>query len=502
MTAPCASIQPWEAAIIGVIGSVIGMLSGHLFVWFRIDDPVAALPCHFINGIMGMLMVGLFANDHTLPGNEYIYGTDTSTPGLFHGGGLRQFGVQLATSCAVALIGGLSCALGILVTGLCIPVRVTEDEEKRGLDEAEHNHVLVRLTEITPVDEDGQSIDEDDDFERDSDNDDKDNGTGGGTGGGTDGRTETSGSTMRRRKKHGGGRRMSQEDIAKVASAVASASAAVLPATSSAALMGGAPHSMGDPTGVHERPGLPTGPDSADKGVLLPTSEDRRATTDTSGRWEGQSRSVGGGGPNHDARSERSGASMGSSTSMFPAGAPGMTQEQLQAHVMNAVKAALQAVGVDDSGGSIGRKRSSIHRTGSRASNGKRGGKKRGMNKRKSLVRHRSERTYFTQQEINEVLQEKKDELVYTKQGEEHDELVESENEGEDGTGGEGKNGQEGGSQGGAAGPAHATVGSDDEGAQQVWTAGHSEVGGGGGGAVGGAHGGVLKAVGSGLELG
>jgi len=94
---------------------------------------------------------------------------------------------------------------------------------------------------------------------------------------------------------------------------------------------------------------------------------------------------------------------------------------------MGAVKAALQAIGMDDDdeeGGGLGRKRSSVARTHTNS------GHK--LNRRKSLVRHRSERTYFTAQEIDEVLKEKKDELVFTKQGEEHDAIVETDEEEEE----------------------------------------------------------------------
>lgn len=151
VTAPCASIQPWEAGIIGLLGAMAGILSQGIFIYFRIDDPVAALPCHLVNGVTGTIFVGLFANDPSKEGNEYIFGTDFSTPGLFHGGGFRQLGVQLLLALYVLVL-GLGSGYAILYTvGLCMTVRVTEEEEKRGLDEVEHNAILVRITTTEPM---------------------------------------------------------------------------------------------------------------------------------------------------------------------------------------------------------------------------------------------------------------------------------------------------------------------------------------------------------------
>jgi len=151
VTASCASVQPWEAAIIGILGSIAGILSGEIFIRLRIDDPVAALPCHLVNGFTGVIFVGLFANDPTKPGNEYIYSTDSSTPGLFHGGGFRQLGVQLLTAVTMVVLGAGGSWIILATVGLCMPVRVTEEEEKRGLDEVEHNAILVRITTTDPI---------------------------------------------------------------------------------------------------------------------------------------------------------------------------------------------------------------------------------------------------------------------------------------------------------------------------------------------------------------
>jgi Amt family ammonium transporter len=63
ITAPCAFVEPWAAAVIGLIAGVIVIES----VWiierrFKLDDPVGAISVHGVNGIFGVLAVGIFAD--------------------------------------------------------------------------------------------------------------------------------------------------------------------------------------------------------------------------------------------------------------------------------------------------------------------------------------------------------------------------------------------------------------------------------------------------------
>ena len=63
ITAPCAFVSPWAAAVIGCIAGVLVIES--IFIVekkFKIDDPVGAISVHGINGLFGVLCVGLFAN--------------------------------------------------------------------------------------------------------------------------------------------------------------------------------------------------------------------------------------------------------------------------------------------------------------------------------------------------------------------------------------------------------------------------------------------------------
>jgi Amt family ammonium transporter len=63
VTAPCAFIAPWAAAVIGLVAGVL-VIESVFFVERRlkVDDPVGAISVHGVCGTFGVLAVGIFAN--------------------------------------------------------------------------------------------------------------------------------------------------------------------------------------------------------------------------------------------------------------------------------------------------------------------------------------------------------------------------------------------------------------------------------------------------------
>jgi Amt family ammonium transporter len=93
ITAPCAFVAPWAAAVIGTIAGVL-VIEAVFFVErkLKVDDPVGAIAVHGVNGTFGVLCVGLFANGSYGGGWN---GSDVSgVKGLFWGDA-GQFGAQL-----------------------------------------------------------------------------------------------------------------------------------------------------------------------------------------------------------------------------------------------------------------------------------------------------------------------------------------------------------------------------------------------------------------------
>src|SRR5687767_15150551 len=93
ITAPCAFVTIYGAAVIGFIGGIIAVLAVFFFDKLRLDDPVGALSVHLANGIWGTISVGLFAFS-AAPGG--------GASGLFYGGGFASLKAQLIGTLAVA----------------------------------------------------------------------------------------------------------------------------------------------------------------------------------------------------------------------------------------------------------------------------------------------------------------------------------------------------------------------------------------------------------------
>jgi len=132
ITAPCAYVSVSSSLIIGLIAGVLVVLAVLFFDRVRVDDPVGALSVHLVNGVFGTLCVGLFAQADIA---EAIGGVAIN--GLFFGGA-RQFVVQLAgvAACAAFVVG--ASFVTWLALKLTLGVRVSAQEELRGLDIGEH----------------------------------------------------------------------------------------------------------------------------------------------------------------------------------------------------------------------------------------------------------------------------------------------------------------------------------------------------------------------------
>lgn len=128
VTAPCAYIDPWAAIVIGGVGGVLVVLGVSLLDKLKIDDPVGAFPVHGINGIWGTLAIGLFGQAEF--GLKYN--------GLFYGGGFTQLGIQLLGVVSIVAFIIVSMGAVFLAIDKTIGLRVSREEEMRGLDIGEH----------------------------------------------------------------------------------------------------------------------------------------------------------------------------------------------------------------------------------------------------------------------------------------------------------------------------------------------------------------------------
>jgi Amt family ammonium transporter len=130
ITAPCAFVSAGSSIVIGLIAGVIVVFAVMFFDKMKLDDPVGALAVHMVNGIFGTLAVGLFAQDK-------ITGVATGN-GLFYGGGLKLLGTQALGSASVVVFTLVLSLVFWAVVKAVLGLRVSREEEVRGLDIDEH----------------------------------------------------------------------------------------------------------------------------------------------------------------------------------------------------------------------------------------------------------------------------------------------------------------------------------------------------------------------------
>ena len=129
ITAGCDALDALGAIVVGVVsGILVVAVVEFLDLKLHIDDPVGAVGVHMANGIWGTLAVGLLANPAAPAGLE----------GLFYTGNARLLGVQALGIAAVLVWTGILMTIVFAVIKKTVGLRVSPEEEVKGLDSTEH----------------------------------------------------------------------------------------------------------------------------------------------------------------------------------------------------------------------------------------------------------------------------------------------------------------------------------------------------------------------------
>ncbi|MCS7306134.1 MAG: ammonium transporter [Thermoguttaceae bacterium] len=128
ITAPCAVVSPTASILIGGVAGLIVVFGVKLLDLLRIDDPVGAVPVHGMNGLWGTLAVGLWGQKEL----------GLARDGLFISGQFTQLAVQALGCLTASLFAICSMAVVFWLIQMIIGLRVSREEELRGLDIEEH----------------------------------------------------------------------------------------------------------------------------------------------------------------------------------------------------------------------------------------------------------------------------------------------------------------------------------------------------------------------------
>ena len=120
------------------IGTIAGIVSNYIAHWKSrsniVDDTLDVFPCHGVGGMVGMVMTGLFASK--------AINAAVVEEGLAFGNASLFLKHLLALVLVSVFAFGMSYLL-LVVSNLISPLRVTEEEEKMGLDISQHDEMLI-----------------------------------------------------------------------------------------------------------------------------------------------------------------------------------------------------------------------------------------------------------------------------------------------------------------------------------------------------------------------
>ncbi|MEV1083692.1 ammonium transporter [Streptomyces sp. NPDC050211] len=122
------AVSPIGAIVVGVVAGLLCAMAVGLKYKLGYDDSLDVVGVHLVGGVVGSLLVGLLASGKG----------QSEVEGLFYGGGMTQFWKQCAGVFAVLAYSLIVSAILAFILDKTIGMRVSEDEEVAGIDQAEH----------------------------------------------------------------------------------------------------------------------------------------------------------------------------------------------------------------------------------------------------------------------------------------------------------------------------------------------------------------------------
>lgn len=133
ITPAAGYVQPWAAFVIGLLSSIVCYFAVQLRIKLDWDDALDVWGVHGVGGILGSILVGVFA-----------IGSVNGVSGLLDGNP-HQLLVQGIAVIITSVYSFVVTWLILKAINIFIPVRVTEMEEKEGLDVSIHKEVAYHI---------------------------------------------------------------------------------------------------------------------------------------------------------------------------------------------------------------------------------------------------------------------------------------------------------------------------------------------------------------------
>ena len=139
ITPSCSSVNVVGALVVGLSAGVLCALAVGLKYKLGYDDSLDVVGVHLVGGLVGTLLVGLVAAPEA----------PAAVSGLFYGGGFDQLWRQAVGAGAVLLYSAVGTAIVALIVKYTIGLRVSDEDESSGIDEAEHAETGYDLAAVS-----------------------------------------------------------------------------------------------------------------------------------------------------------------------------------------------------------------------------------------------------------------------------------------------------------------------------------------------------------------
>jgi Amt family ammonium transporter len=140
ITPACGSVSPSGAIVVGGLAGMVCAVAIGIKNIFGFDDSLDVVGVHMIGGLFGTLSIGFMATAAS---------DGIGVNGLFYGGDASQLGKQAVAAFAVMGYSFLVTLIIALAIKYTIGIRVSEEDEITGIDQAEHAETAYEFTPVS-----------------------------------------------------------------------------------------------------------------------------------------------------------------------------------------------------------------------------------------------------------------------------------------------------------------------------------------------------------------
>jgi len=136
ITPACGFVGPVGALVLGLVAGLVCLWA---VTWLKhklgYDDSLDVFGVHCVGGILGALGTGIFAAPSLGGSGVYDYVANAASPDYSIA---SQFMIQLTGVITTVVWSGVVSFVGFKIVDMIIGLRVTEEQEREGLDESQH----------------------------------------------------------------------------------------------------------------------------------------------------------------------------------------------------------------------------------------------------------------------------------------------------------------------------------------------------------------------------